>query len=186
VTDESILLNLMECTIEPKSAVYCAVPVTSGIRLWRLAKGLGVSDTDHVKALVASRYSLEVLKPNFESALAFVHAARERHGVVINPSKLVVPSWSQSQYAGFWESVIGRFAHSVVLSPDWIYSRGCVYECIYAIRSETRLLDAKWNPVSITDLRTIAEAARELRNSWRLRADFIDEFTRSLEEVTRE
>lgn len=183
--DEAILLSLMECTIEPKSAVYCAVPITSGIRLWQLANELGLTDIDQVKTVDAKRFDAEVIRPNCDSARAFVHAARERHGVIINPSKLVVPSWSQGQYTDFWESVIERFVHSVMLSPNWIYSRGCVFECMFALRLGIDLFDDVWNPVSPNDLLPTVKEAQGLRDFLHIKADYIDDLNHTLSNAAR-
>ena len=71
-----VLLSLLRCTLEKRSAIYCAVPITSGIRLWRLTNRLGLNDPDCVKETDRARYTSEVFEPNCAAAADFARGAR--------------------------------------------------------------------------------------------------------------
>lgn len=179
---ERTLLDGFACVLEPTTAIYTAVPVTSGLRLWKLARELSVADLGQVEKVDPGRYEFEVLLPNRANATEFAASARKRYVSVIDPSPLVIPEWSQKQYWLFWEKVISRFVKALLLSPDWPYSRGCVYECMFAIRHSIPVLSAEDRMLDIGELRSIVGNAIRERQSFGIEAGFLDEFI----QVTRE
>ena len=181
---ESLLSSAFASVLRPKTAVYAAVPVTSGPRLWKLAKELGISELSEVRRVAPERLEKEVLRPNCAAAAQFVGGARIRHKLVIDPSRLVIPEWSQKQYWRFWEYIILEYVAAVLLSPEWSYSRGCVYECIFAVRNSIPVLSEQDEVLTIQELREIASGAIRERDSLGIKARFLDEFVSATAEIT--
>ena len=48
--------------------------------------------------------------------------------MVMDPSEITIPEWSQSHYAAHWDAVVKELASKVVLAPGWDFSTGCVLE----------------------------------------------------------
>lgn len=173
---ETALISAFESVLAPKTAVYVAVPVTSGPRLWKLAKELGLSDLQKVAESVPERYKNEVLSPNSAYAAEFAASVRGRHGLVIDPSRLVIRDWSQKQYWVFWEEIIVRYVRNLLVSRDWAYSRGCVYECMFAVQQSIPVLSEKDCILPVAELRRTISEAIQIRESLSIQAEFLDEF----------
>jgi len=184
VTLEVPILSAFASVLAPKSAVYAAVPVTSGRRLWILAQELGVSDPNEVARLATDQYQTEVVSPNSACAREFTTAARKRHTLVIDPSCLIVPEWSQGQYWRFWERIILKYAKAVLLSNEWAYSRGCVYECMFAIQNSIPVFSAEDSELTVRELRDIAVNAIREGESLGIKAGFLDEFIQVTHEIS--
>jgi hypothetical protein len=178
------ILSAFASVLAPKTAVYAAVPVTSGRRLWKLAQELGVADPNEVAQLAPNQYEDEVVSPNSLYARKFTSAARKRHTLVIDPSCLIVKEWNQGQYWRFWERIILEYAKAVLLSDDWAYSRGCVYECMFAIKNSIPVFSAQDIELTVEELRDIAFTAIRERESLGIKAGFLDEFVQVAHEVS--
>lgn len=173
---QSALMSAFETVLDGKTAIYAAVPVTSGLRLWKLASELKISDLGKISQTAPERYAQEVFVPNSSFAQAFAASARKRYGLVIDPSRLVIPDWSQQQYWLFWEQIILRCVKTLLLSPEWEYSRGCVYECIFAVKHSIPVISAEGEILDVHELRAVVSEAIRVRESLQIRADFLDEF----------
>ena len=180
---DSLLSSAFASVLQPKTALYAAVPVTSGPRLWKLAKDLGISKLNDVGRVAPERFKSEVLLPNYAAAAQFVSGARSRHKLVIDPSRLAVPEWSQKQYWRFWEYIIQEYVAAVLLSPGWEYSRGSVYECIFAIKNSIPIISAQDEALSAEELREVAFTTIRERDSLGIQAGFLDEFISATDEV---
>ena len=181
---ETTLLSAFSSVVVPNTAIYAAVPVTSGRRLWMLAQQLGVSDLHEVAKLAPDPYNKEVLSPNSFYAREFTSAARKRHTLVIDPSCLIVAEWNQDQYWRFWERIIIKYAKAVLLSDEWAFSRGCVYECMFAIKNSIPVLSAQDHELTINELRDVALKAIRERESLGIKAGFLDEFIQVTHEIS--
>jgi hypothetical protein len=181
---EATILSAFASVLVPNRALYAAVPVTSGRRLWKLAQQLGASDLHEVARLAPDRYDREVVSPNSAYAREFTSAARKRHSLVIDPSCLIVTEWSQGQYWRFWERIILKYAKAVLLSDEWAYSRGCVYECMFAIQNSIPVFSAEDSELTVRELRDIAFKAIRERESLGIKAGFLDEFIQVTHEIS--
>ena len=111
-----------------RSSVYIGVPVTTGRRFinWFRSTGcqLQRDNIEYERALRA-----EVILPNIQHAARFIELLRWRHvGLIIDPTSVEVPGWSQAQYYQFWTTVINRHARRVIFLDGWEFSSGCVLE----------------------------------------------------------
>src|SRR5262245_52447077 len=102
-----ILLTLLDSVLTPKSAIYAAGPLDTGLTYYEaLARG----------AVDAS------IRANNEAALtAFVGRLRERHYPVpvIDPGPLRVDGWSPKQIGDFFLQTISRYAREAWFIDGW-------------------------------------------------------------------
>jgi len=173
-------VSVFGCLVKEHSSLYCAIPITSGIRLWHLAKETGVKNLDEVKTKAPRRFASEVLEPNIADGTRFVKAARKLSCLAIDPSRLTMPSWTQEQYAAFWEMVIAKWVRAIVLSPNWIFSKGCVTECIFALNGSIKILDLNGAQVSRKRLFSMLEKAQRTRDELSIDAPFLDSLAKVL------
>jgi hypothetical protein len=133
-----------------RKVIYLAVPISSGLRLWRLAAERGLSDLSQVRRRFPTEYESKVLRPNLQDAeMALTVAQREypNHRVV-NPGKVSVAGWSQGQYRRAWKAFISKFITTVLVSEGWPYSRGCVDEVLHALKIRVPVVDIHKNELS--------------------------------------
>jgi hypothetical protein len=126
------------------------------------------------------RFAAEVLEPNITDANRFAEAARKLSCYAIDPSRLMVPSWTQEQYNEFWEKVLAKWVRAVVLSPDWIFSKGCVTECIFAMKSSIQIINSNGVRVSREDLELVLKKALRMRDQLSVEAPFLENLARVL------
>ncbi len=179
-TIETVIVGTFGCLLKEHSSLYCAVPITSGLRLWRLANATGIKHLDEVKTKLPLRFASEVLEPNIVDANSFANAARKLNGNAIDPSRLTVPSWNQEQYNALWEMVIDKWVRAVILSPDWVFSKGCVSECMFAMKGSIEILDSTGTPMSQKGFNLVLDKALSLRDELSIEAPFLDDLSKIL------
>jgi len=136
VTRESeiaLAIAALGAVLDAEKVSYLAVPITSGRRLWDLAIAMGIKNPESAAKLDRPEYEKRVLEPNLLEAAKLSKEVREWfRGVLIEPFKFFSEEWSQEDYRSLWKKVLDRWVGRVILSPRWVYSRGCVEECLTA------------------------------------------------------
>ena len=129
--------------------VYMATPVTSGKRLWDLARALKCRDITMVKSLAPHDFERDVLTANMLAADALADQLRKIHPFVINPAATLIRGWRQEHYMQLWTRVVSEFADEMYLADGWEYSSGCLQEarlafinCLPVCNSQGSALDA--------------------------------------------
>jgi hypothetical protein len=153
-----------ESILGDKEAVYLAVPITSGKRLWNLALSLGCKDIRNVREQWPERFHVEVELPNVAASRAFALKVRESRTVVINPAIFLVKGWQQTDYMQLWKAVIQQYVNTIYLSHDWQYSSGCLEETDLAFSLGITVIDSAGAALT---RRGCAKLVHEARHSGR-------------------
>jgi hypothetical protein len=163
----SIVLGIADCMMENRTAIYAAVPITSGRRLWDLAKRLNIFELQRIAALRPRLFERDVFEPNLEDARRLAAELRRRHSeTVVDPSRLFVPGWNQKDYRDIWRAFISKKVSLLVLADGWQYSLGCVEEAVCAVQNKVQVRDEGDNPISRAEmLSTITDALAEAKAS---------------------
>jgi hypothetical protein len=162
-TIPNLVFSTLASVAPDRIFVYAAVPVSSGLRLWQLAKRLGLHKPEEAISKRPSVYRRKVLSPNIAAANRFVKSLRARYSYVINPAQLDVPGWQQSDYDDLWRRVIGEKVRLLVLSRNWAYSRGCVSELLFALEAGLEIREHNGSRLKIDD--AAAQLQQALRQS---------------------
>jgi hypothetical protein len=145
------LVEMLASAIPGRTAVYVAVPITSGRRFadWFPRRGPGVEPGTPAYRAEHDRH---VVGPNCAAAAAEVRRLRAVFpGVVLDPTAVALAGWEQQDYHTLWATVIGRYAGTVVFLDGWAYSVGCAYEFLTALRTGAVTLAAGLTPLSAAD-----------------------------------
>ena len=120
------ILDSMVCLGANRGTIYVTVPITSGMRQFKLMADLGCRVSSELREKHFARWLAEVKKPNEDDARAYTLMVRilNPDHLVLNPAELEVEGWSQQQYNDMWDEVLVNFCHTLVVTPDWVYSRG--------------------------------------------------------------
>lgn len=152
----SIVLGVADCIIERRTAIYSAVPITSGRRLWDLAKRLNMFQLHKIAGSHPRVFERDVFEPNLEDARRLAAELRRRHSeTVVDPSRLFVSGWNQKDYRDIWRAFISKKVSLLVLADGWQYSFGCVEEVVCAVQNKIRVRDEGDNPISRTEMFSI-------------------------------
>lgn len=161
---KAALLDAFACVIEGRSATYVSTPVTTGRRFvdWYSRHGR-VLESDSPEFERCHREAVVV--PNAQRAAEIVQALRRSSPrIIIDPSPLVIPGWSQDDYRALWATVIERYVDTVVCVDGWQYSNGCVYEHLVAIRSGATVRCENGSPLKRREgIRLIRRAVAKMR-----------------------
>jgi hypothetical protein len=106
------------------------VPITSGIRQFNLMAKLGCRSSAELRKKHRDRWLAEVKRPNEQEADAYTLMVQilRPDSLVLNPAEIEVEGWTQDQYNDMWDQVLAQFCHSLVVTPDWVFSRGARLE----------------------------------------------------------
>jgi hypothetical protein len=116
----------MRCLGANRGTIYVTVPITSGIRQFKLMTDLGCRNSSELRQKHRLRWLAEVKMPNEDDARAYTLMVRilNPDNLVLNPAEIEVDGWTQSQYNDMWDDVLVNFCHTLVVTPDWVFSRG--------------------------------------------------------------
>jgi hypothetical protein len=120
------ILDSLVCLGANRGTIYVTVPITSGIRQFKLMADLGCRNSSELREKHRARWMAEVKKPNEDDARAYTLMVRilNPDHLVLNPAEIEVDSWSQQQYTEMWDEVLVNFCHTLVVTPDWAFSHG--------------------------------------------------------------
>ena len=175
-----VLLEQAAIPKDLRDAVYVAVPISGGTRLWDLAHQHKVADINMVKRRFPAEYKTRVLRPNLADAerIAVLASKLFPQKTVVNPAKVDVPGWSQEQYRRAWKQFISRFIAAIVASPGWSHSHGCIEEVLHAAKSQIPVFDLTGTLLSTDDIREELDRARNEAVRRGLRVAFLGKVTR--------
>jgi hypothetical protein len=177
---ETVVMSL-NCVIADQEAIYVAVPISSGQRLWKLAFEHNVSDLAEISSRFPREFTQQVLRPNMTEAAKLVGSIRARYPrPVIDPSQLEIPGWSQHDYRRLWERVIEKKVNCLVLASGWVYSVGCVRELLQSLRKGIEIVDCDGNRVSKQSVLLCMEQAIRQSKEMRLKVRYLREALRIL------
>ncbi|NKZ10757.1 hypothetical protein HGA11_07165 [Mycolicibacterium septicum DSM 44393] len=127
--------------LERSSVAYVSTPITTGRRYYAW---LATSKLSKDNPNFPMEHAREVIAVNQASAHALVLQARRLLGkIVVDPTGLKAPEWSQSDFHFFWSRLITDYVGTVVFNDGWEYSTGCTYEYAAALRAGATVLDAQ-------------------------------------------
>jgi len=139
-----------QCVVGNEQATYLSGPITTGLRF---VETIVANSPEHV----AINQNLEALRSTAKEL------RRSTNRLVIDPSPLTVPHWSQEQYMMLWRALIQRRASEVRFMPDWEYSLGCTLEFLHAKQLDIPTLTIEGLPVSVEEgLSKLKNAATSL------------------------
>jgi hypothetical protein len=173
-----MMLAVYETVIADKHAIYCSGPITSG-RLaleWFKNHPSQEHDIDALPPMLRSEFNTIVVVENTSRLKLLASNLRRRTAkLVIDPSALPENEWKQELWREFWRDVIDRFVELIVLAPDWEFSKGACWECLFGLRTG---ISVKFCDDSEVDLRRakecIGRAVKEMKNSG-FRTQFFEE-----------
>ncbi|WP_133067018.1 hypothetical protein [Mycolicibacterium sphagni] len=126
--------------LERSSVAYVSTPITTGRRYYDWLSASKLS-TDNPR--FATEHAREVIAANQASAHTLVLRARRLLGkIVVDPTGLHAPEWSQSDFHAFWTRLIADYVGTVVFNDGWEFSTGCTHEYAAALRVGATVLDA--------------------------------------------
>lgn len=128
------LVGVLASAVGGREADYVSTPITTGQRFlaWYHAEGHALErGSDAYKRA----HEAQVIRPNGLDAQEFVARLRRERRLVIEPTSLCLPHWTQNDYRHLWGKVIERYARRVVLLDGWQFSSGCSFEFYVAARS---------------------------------------------------
>lgn len=132
-----------------RTSVYISTPITTGpiFIKWLHEKGQYLSpDSDAYETSLKA----EVILPNIQRATSVIELLRWHHtGLIISPTGLEVPGWSQSSYHNFWTNVLSRYAQRAIFLNGWEYSSGCTIEFEIAQKHGIDCVDEELRTISI-------------------------------------
>jgi hypothetical protein len=135
--------------LERASVAYVSTPITTGRRYydWLATAKVPSRDTPAFRA----KHARDVIAVNQESAHTLVLRVRHQLArVVVDPTALNVPVWTQNDYHAFWTRLITDYVGTVVFNDGWEYSTGCTIEYAAALRASATRLDAELSDLSPT------------------------------------
>lgn len=132
--------------LTPQKVAYVSTPITTGRRYY---DWLTASSEASPTAVIQSAGHRGVIAANEASAHALVNRVRAQcaHLVVVDPTALRAPTWSQEEFHDFWARLITKYVGQVVFNEGWEYSTGCCLEYAAAVAAGTDLLDASMSPL---------------------------------------
>jgi hypothetical protein len=156
-----VLLTFLQGFIPECNAVYVSSPITSGRRYIEWIKqhpeNRNFSGDNQNPEFIAS-----VIEKNREHAKSVVQKMRTLffHQVVIDPTAVPdLSGWSQDDYRYAWGRIIEQYAALLVLSDDWQFSSGCIYEYLIGKRTGIKVLDEEQREITLErGLQLIREA----------------------------
>lgn len=138
------IVRFLASVIEPRGGVYLSAPLTSGMRFARSTDSAKIADT-------GAGTATDLIESNRLEASKLATQLRGHYpDPIIDPTApLDEPGWEQNDYYVLWGRVITTYAHTVVYSNGWAYSRGCAYEYLVASRAHLACLDRELNPLPL-------------------------------------
>ena len=121
------ILDSLRCVNGLNGIVYVTVPITSGIREYKILKELSCTRED-LRSRYRDRWINEVVRPNEADAeaYAFMTQIQFPNKLVLNPAELRVENWGQGDYTNMWNQVLTDFCDVLVITPP---------SAIYLLRS---------------------------------------------------
>lgn len=177
------LISTLDCVVPHHTAIYISIPITTGSDFlrWYNTKGKSLNPE-----LYNPLHRQEVILPNAKKAKESILLLRRRHPgkIIIEPTSLEVPDWSQEQYLDFWATVIEKFINRIYFTPGWNYSRGCSFEFLKAAEKDIELMDINDKPISIFEGSSLIKKAVNEYEAAGLESEFLTNITAKLDSIS--
>lgn len=148
LTNEN-LLQAFSAAGADDGIIYLSTSITSGFKLFTVSQSLGTSP-ESLQSTHPKAWKELVFDANLNEARQIAKSLRTKYlgKIVIDPSSIEVKGWQQFDYNSFWVSLISAFPATLVVAPNWEFSRGARYEVAHAFKNGIAILDA--NDRSVT------------------------------------
>ena len=158
-----MLLSLIDGFLSHEKPVYASSEFTSGWRFYELCRKKDVKTRDALQEIIAKAgYEEQVLLPNRKEGKEFARILEKRERKkVLAPNPFSAPDWSQHEYLGFWEEVIGQKCSAVFFNYRWEYSNGCVQEYLAGVKADLPLFDREGSRLELSKARSMLATAIE-------------------------
>jgi hypothetical protein len=156
------ILDTIRCLGGEKGIVYVTVPITTGLRELQLMRKFGCS-RDVLKRDHPSDWMKYVKQPNEADAEAYALMVQLRYPdrLVLNPAALEVGTWSQDEYKTLWDDVIRVYCDTLVVTPDWAFSKGARDEVKSMVTYGRDVVDISGRRLTATFLRNADTQVRQ-------------------------
>lgn len=155
------LLIFLKGIIPDQKAIYVTSPITSGRRYieWiKLHPENRVFSGDNQNP----EFVTNVIEVNRKHAKSVIQKIRTLfpNKVVIDPTAVPdISGWNQGDYRYAWGKIIEQYTETLVLSNDWQFSCGSIYEFLIGKRLNIKVLDENQQKMSLDrGLQLITEA----------------------------
>lgn len=140
--------------LDGRPMVYVSTPITGGRKKFDLFDNLGVKDKAEFDKSAKDRFVKDVIVANTNRAFRISESLRQENSnaLVMDPSEITIPEWSQSHYAAHWDAVVKELASKVVLAPGWDFSSGCILEIKRALDKGVPVQEVVVSPVAASEL----------------------------------
>jgi hypothetical protein len=157
------LVGVLASVVDGPKADYVSTPITTGRRFLDWYRGEGQllgRDSDAYRRA----HEMKVIRPNGLDAKRFAERLRHEGRLVIEPTSLHLPLWTQNDYRHLWGRVIERYVRRVVLLDGWQLSSGCSYEFFVAAKYGVECVTQDFQPINRSlGTEMIAEAIVEMQ-----------------------
>jgi hypothetical protein len=156
-----VLLTFLQSFIPDRNAVYVSSPITSGRRYIEWVKkhpgNRSFSGDNQNPEFITS-----VIGKNREHSKSVIQKMRALFSdkVLIDPTAVPdISGWNQDDYRYAWGRVIEEYTKVLVLSNDWQFSCGCIYEYLIGKRIGIKIIDEEQQEITLErGLRLMKEA----------------------------
>lgn len=143
----NILTDVLSSVVGIENAVYVSVPITTGEEFlrWYTENGRNLKNDVYNEHLRKN-----VIEKNIASANEFITRVKQVHsGIIIQPTTLDVPEWTQLEYHKFWGDVIQKYVNKIFFKNGWYLSKGCTYEFLQTIKKSIPAIDENFQLIGV-------------------------------------
>lgn len=181
--ESAVALSAIDCVLNGEKAVYASTELTTGRRVQAALREFGGSKSSDLRRHLGEQaYADRIWNPNVEAAMAFarrLHHSLGGNQLVVTPAPFACPGWNQTEYLGFWETLIRTRIKAVYFNDAWEYSNGCAFEFLVAIDAGLPTFDATAAPIELAaGITRIEEAIVALRTEGIDHQALLDTFQR--------
>lgn len=128
---------------------YMSTPVTGGTRKYDFLADRGKRSKSQLAEQEQADFARDVIGGNTDQAFSIAECLRDvpELGLVMDPSEISMPGWTQQMYLEHWLDVVHQLADRVVVAPGWEVSKGCVYEVRDALEKGVPVETAHGKPL---------------------------------------
>jgi hypothetical protein len=164
-----IVFSAIDCVLNGERAIYCSSELTTGIRLYQALRAHHLKTASELKKTMGqSWFDANIFQANMHSACEFAKSVRANlldKTMIITPAPFSAPKWNQTEYLGFWESLIRTRIEAVWFNQFWEFSNGCTFEFAVAFDAGVSTFDHLGRPLGREKAINCLEAAITRLNS---------------------
>lgn len=176
------LSGMLSCAVNGREAEYVSTPLSTGLGFIEWYRSIGKQLTRDADAYRRA-HEASVIAVNALRARHFIERLRTERRIVIEPTSLNLPHWTQNDYRHLWGQLIERYARRVWLLDGWQFSSGCAFEFYVASQSGIETLSQHGTYISRRQgSQMIADAVIQTE-SLGLSADFLRAVSQALAEI---